>query len=105
MLTPPRTAVAKISKLARKLLLGLRPLLETVNWRRNEHQTPIRLVRSLGRGLLGLGQAQALRATAALHRRSHPVSAEAMRCAHCDDGRKMPPDAKLSVGIAWCPEC
>lgn len=28
-----------------------------------------------------------------------------MRCIECDDGGKMPLDAKLSVGIAWCPTC
>lgn len=28
-----------------------------------------------------------------------------MRCTECEDGGKMPPNAKLSVGIVWCPKC
>lgn len=28
-----------------------------------------------------------------------------MTCLNCDYGRKMPLDAKLSLGIYWCPQC
>jgi hypothetical protein len=28
-----------------------------------------------------------------------------MRCTECEDGGKMPLNAKLSVGIVWCPKC
>lgn len=28
-----------------------------------------------------------------------------MMCKHCEDGKKMPPDAHLSVGIYWCLQC
>lgn len=28
-----------------------------------------------------------------------------MICKHCEDGKKMPPDAIYSVEIYWCPQC